>query len=80
VPRQGFQVTGRLLALLGLRSARDDEDISATRNAWPEFTVEWERGAWRAYLYGAAEPTASGKTPADLRAAISAAWVTGSTR
>ena len=70
-----------LLALLGLRSARDDEDISATRNAWPEFTVEWDRGAWHAYLYGAAEPAASGKTPSDLRAAIAAAWVaSGSAR
>lgn len=70
-----------LLALLGLRSARDDEDISVIRRTWPEFTVEWDRGAWHAYLYGAAEPTASGATPSDLNAAIVAAWVSaGSTR
>jgi len=67
-------VSGRLLALLGLRSTRDDGDISAIRQAWPELRVEWDHSAWRAYLYGD-EPFASGKTPADLSAAIRAAWV-----
>lgn len=74
-------MTGRLLGLLGLRSTRDDEDISVIRRTWPEFTIEWDRGAWHAYLYGAAEPAASGTTPADLNTAIVAAWLSaGNTR
>lgn len=65
-------------ALGCLRSPGDGEEISAVRKVWPEYDIEWSRGAWHAYrIDGTGEPVTA-RTADTLGAAISADWSTGS--
>jgi hypothetical protein len=61
-----------------LRSPGSDEEISAVRKVWPEYDIEWSRGAWHAYrIDGTGEPVTA-RTADTLGAAISADWGAGS--
>lgn len=78
------RTAGRIIAdiaatALGcLRSPGDGEEISAIRRTWPEYDIEWSRGAWHAYrIDGTGEPVTA-RTADTLGAAISADWSAGS--
>ena len=69
-------MTGRLLSLLGWRSASENDEARAVADVWAGiYDIEHSRGVWLAFrLDGPPRPVLTGRTPGQLAAAICADW------